>query len=137
MPNYRSKLEQLTAALLKKNKIKFEYEAKRIPFRSRVKSGECGDCTGTHVFQKRAYLPDFTLEDGRIVEAKGRLTSSERTKFLAIRNTNPEIRIAFVFGADNKLTKGKDRRYSDWCVDNGFEYAVKALPTSIKSPDPS
>lgn len=133
---YRSKLEELTAALLKKNKIKFEYEARRIPFRSRIKSGECpseyGGCGSKDVYQKRTYLPDFTLPDGTIVESKGKLTPSERTKFLAIKSSNPELRIVFVFGANNKLSKGNpDRRYSHWCDEHGFEYGVKALPASL------
>lgn len=127
---YRSKLEVLTAQLLTKNKINFEYEAKRIPFRSRVKSGVCGECDCTTVYQKRQYLPDFTLPDGHVIEAKGRLTSSERTKFLGIRAFNPELRVSFVFGADNKLSKGKPKRYSDWCKENGFDYGVKQLPPS-------
>lgn len=130
---YRSQLEVITAGLLKASGIKFKYEARKIPFRSRVKSGICGECECREVFQVRSYLPDFELPDGRIVEAKGKLTSSERTKFLAIRASNPNLYVCFVFGADNKLTKSKPRRYSDWCKDNDFDYGIKQLPASIKS----
>lgn len=131
MPAYRSKLEELTAQLLKDAGHKFKYEQKNIEYRSRVRGGHCGECESKDVYRKRRYLPDFTLNDGTIVEAKGKLTSSERTKFLAIRESNPGITIVFVFGADNKLTKRKEFRYSDWCKQHGFEYGVKLLPASL------
>ncbi len=130
---YRSKLEVLTAKLLKDQGIKFKYEAENVDYRSRVRSGIC-ECGSKDVYQRRKYLPDFKLAERFYVESKGKLTSSERTKFLSIRDSNPGIRIVFVFGADNKLSKSSAKRYSDWCGVHGFEYGIKALPASIGDP---
>ena len=127
---YRSKLEQLTAKLLKDNGHKFKYEDGKISYRSRVRGGRCSSCDSTKTTRGRSYLPDFRVGEV-IVEAKGRLTSSERTKFLDIVSSNPGIKIYFVFGADNKLNKNKPKRYSDWCNEHGFEYGIKQLPASL------
>lgn len=129
--SYRSKLEVLVAKLLTEKRIKFEYEPRKIKYQSRVHGGRCVECGAKKVFRMRSYLPDFVLQDGTVVEAKGRLTPSERTKFLSIRESNPQLRIVFVFGADNKLNKRKDARYSDWCIEHDFEYGIKQLAPGL------
>lgn len=133
MPNnYRSNLERLTAKLLQDAGIKFKYERTKLKYVSPVVGGLCGECGATSgVGKRRTYLADFTLSGSIIIEAKGKLTSSERTKFLAIRKSNPDWTIIFVFGANNKLNKRKEKRYSDWCEEHGFAYGIKALPTSF------
>lgn len=133
---YRSKLEVLTAALLNSAKIKFKYETLTLHFVGPVQGGICSKCgDGKGVGKKRRYLADFHLVgDDRVrcvVEAKGRLTSAERTKFLAIRKSNPDYTIYFVFGSDNKLNKHKEKRYSDWCNEHGFEFGIKSLPSGL------
>lgn len=129
---YRSKLEQLTAALLKRNKIKFEYESIKLKYDFPVRGGYCSSCkSGKQVVRRRHYLPDFVLGSNSILEAKGILGSSERSKFLAIKKSNPEWNVAFVFGADNKLSRNSKQRYSDWCRDHGFDFGIKELPRTL------
>ena len=130
---YRSKLEELVAVILKRKGIPFKYEEGKIKYRSRVRGGRCGECGCKDVYRERTYLPDFTLADGTVIEAKGRMSSPERTKFLDIAESNPDLNIVFIFGADNKLARGKDKRYSDWCREHGYDYAVKKLPDCIAS----
>lgn len=128
---YRSKLEQSIATLLTRYGISFEYEPEVMEFDYPVKGGRCGDCKSHRVVKKRTYLPDFRLSDGTIVEGKGILTQEERGKFLVLKKQYPDVRIAFVFGFNNKIRKDKPERYSDWCIQHGFDFAVLSLPKSV------
>jgi len=75
------------------------------------------------------YLPDFTLKskDGKrviYVEAKGWFKPRDRTKMLRVKETNPDLDIRFIFQKDNRIAKGSNTYYSDWCEKHGFKYAV-------------
>src|SRR5690348_15149299 len=128
---YRSKLETLIATLLTRHGIDFEYEPELIKFDYPVKGGRCSDCGSKHVAKSRTYLPDFRLMDGSYLEGKGILSQGERGKFLALKKQHPNMQLSFVFGFDNKLRKDKPERYSDWCKQHGFEFAVLGLPKSV------
>ena len=77
---------------------------------------------------EKVYIPDFIVYDRRgnkiYIEAKGRFTSSDRTKMLRVKEQNPTLDIRLVFMQDNYLTKKKIRRYTEWATDNGFPCSV-------------
>jgi len=118
------------AAQLDAHGVKYGYEISKFKYKKRVKSGECDSCGHRKVSQNKNYLADFTIHNGDIVEAKGYFHASDRAKMLAVREANPDIRIAFIFGADNKLSKKNDKRYSEWCNDHGFLFCIRKIPGS-------
>jgi len=137
--SYRSKLEELTAKLLTDAGYKFKYEHTKLRFKVPVRQGRCESCgaKGKFIVKWRTYLADFLVGPKLILESKGILGASERAKFLAIKASNPEWTVAFVFGADNKLNKRKEKRYSDWCREHDFEYGIKQLPACLLSDGPT
>lgn len=78
---------------------------------------------------KHKYTPDFILDNGIIIETKGRFVTSDRKKHLLIKKQHPELDIRFLFqNAKAKLNKGSKTTYADWCEKNGFIYADKFIP---------
>lgn len=77
---------------------------------------------------EKVYIPDFIVYDkfgNKIyIEAKGRFTSSDRTKMLRVKEQNPEKDIRLVFMQDNYLTKKKLKRYTEWATEHGFQCSV-------------
>ena len=69
---YRSGLEHTISIYLKELKHKYKYEALKI---------EWEDLT------YRTYTPDFILNNGIIIETKGRFLSADRKKHIAIKKT--------------------------------------------------
>ena len=111
---YRSGLERTVASTLRKKKVKFTYEEKKIKWED---------------FKVRTYTPDFILENGIIVETKGRFVVSDRMKHLAIKKQYPWLDIRFVFSnANAKLSKTSTTSYAQWCRRYGFMYATKEIP---------
>ena len=125
---FRSSLEAGVATQLEAHDIKFGYEVTKFKYKKRVVSGECDSCGHRKVSQNKNYLADFTIHNGDILEVKGYFHATDRAKMLAVRQHNPDARIAFVFGADNKLSKNKDTRYSDWCAEHGFIFCIRKIP---------
>lgn len=112
---FRSGLEQDNAKWLKQNGVNFEYETMKIKWVS-----------ATHT-----YTPDFVLENGIIIEAKGRFVGSERAKHLAVKKQHPDLDIRFVFSNSNtRLSKGSKTTYGSWCEKHGFLYADEKIPVS-------
>ena len=92
---FRSRLERKVYELSIKGKIKgARYEAVRLPY--------------TRVCH---YKPDWILPNNIVVEIKGRFTSTDRTKHLAIKQEHPDVDVRFVFDQDNKLSKTSATRY--------------------------
>jgi len=110
----KSKFEEDVAKWLRSAKQKVRYEEIRIRYA---------------VIQHRYYKPDFILNNGIIIEAKGWLRPRDRTKHLLIKDQYPDLDIRFLFqNANNFLRKGSKTRYSDWCNKYGIMYAHKELP---------
>jgi len=111
---YRSGLEQDTAKFLKKRRIGFTYEEMKIKWIDpKIKT----------------YTPDFVLDNGIIIETKGRFISPDRAKHLAVRNQYPELDIRFVFtNSKSKLYKGSKTTYGMWCNKYDFKYADRYIP---------
>ena len=110
----KSKFEYDVAKWLRSVKQKVRYEEIRIKYA---------------VIRHRYYTPDFILNNGIIIEAKGWLRPSDRTKHLLIKEQYPDLDIRFLFqNANNLLRKGSKPRYCDWCDKHGFLYAHKEIP---------
>lgn len=74
--------------------------------------------------KNRNYIPDFVLESGIVIEAKGKLDRQTKEKMLLVLEQNPDRDIRFLFMRDNKLSKTSKTRYSDWCNKRGITHAV-------------
>lgn len=111
---YRSGLEESTATDLAERGVGFTYEETKIKWTD---------------LKVRSYTPDFVLENGIIIETKGRFVSTDRRKHKEIQKQFPEHDIRFVFNNSRaKLYKGAKSTYGDWCKSNGFLYSDKLIP---------
>lgn len=110
---FRSGLEQDNAKHLKACRCKFTYEEQSIQY----------------VGKPKRYTPDFVLDNGVIIETKGRFTATDRAKHLLVKEQHPELDIRFVFSnANNKLSKRSKTTYAQWCERHGFLYAEGLIP---------
>jgi hypothetical protein len=128
---YRSKLEFDMATFLNDRGIPFKYEADKLVYYTSVRGGKCGVCGSVKgVLKKRYYVPDFTV-GARILETKGRLTSAERTKFIALNEAYPG-KIVLVFQRNNPIRKGSSTTYTDWAAEEGIRSVVTpVLPPTL------
>ena len=112
--HYRSGLEERTAKYLRSLKVKFTYEKMKIKWQD---------------LRYRTYTPDFVLDNGIIIETKGRFIPSDRSKHLRIREQHPDLDIRFIFSNPNaRLYKGSKSTYASWCEKYGFKYAKEKIP---------
>ena len=113
---YRSGLEDQIAAYLESNQKELRYEQLKIEWED---------------LRYRVYTPDFQLDNGIIIETKGKFDSEDRRKHVEVKKQHPELDIRFVFSnAKAKLYKGAKSRYCDWCDKNGFKWAHRVIPES-------
>lgn len=112
---FRSGLEDDVAKMLTEAGIPFTYEETKIRY---IKPAS-----------EHQYTPDFVLDNGIIVETKGRFLVADRKKHLLIKRQHPELDIRLVFSnSKQKLAKGSRTTYAAWCEKNGFLYADKTIP---------
>jgi hypothetical protein len=112
---FRSGLEDDVAKMLTEAGVPFTYEETKIKY---IKPAS-----------EHQYTPDFVLDNGIIVETKGRFLVADRKKHLLIKRQHPELDIRLVFSnSKQKLAKGSRTTYAAWCEKNGFLYADKAIP---------
>ena len=112
---FRSGLEETVSKALKEAGVPFTYEKKKIRY---IKPAS-----------EHQYTADFELDNGIIIETKGRFMIQDRKKHLLIKRQHPHLDIRFVFSNSNqKLNKGSRTTYAQWCVKNGFLYADKEIP---------
>ena len=113
--NYRSGLEENVINNLKQRNVSFSYEQRVV----------CYFKPAT----KHNYTPDIELENGILIEIKGFFKREDRKKHLLVKEQNPNLDIRFIFGnSKNKIYKGSQTSYADWCNKNGFQYADKIIP---------
>ncbi len=75
------------------------------------------------------YTPDFVLDNGVIIETKGRFVKNDRMKHRWIKTQHPELDIRFVFNNPNaRLQKGAKSTYAQWCDKYGFLYSKEVIP---------
>jgi len=114
---FRSGTEMEVSQNLKDRKIKFEYETLKIEYEVPPR--------------KAKYTPDFILDNGIILEVKGRFFAADRKKMLLVKMQNPKLDIRFLFtNSKMKITKSSKTTYGDWCDKNGFQYADTTVPNS-------
>ena len=112
---FRSGLEDDVAKALTEAGVPFTYEEVKIKY---IKPAS-----------EHQYTPDFVLDNGIIVETKGRFLIADRKKHMLIKRQQPHLDIRFVFSnSKQKLNKGSYTTYAQWCVKNGFMYADKMIP---------
>jgi predicted nuclease of restriction endonuclease-like RecB superfamily len=104
----RNKFEDKLYRRLKRAKVRFKYEALKIPY-----------------ILARHYIPDFIIETptGQVlIEAKGYFRPEAKAKMLAVKKLNPQLDIRLVFYSANP-------KQIRWAEKNGFRYAVGDIPT--------
>lgn len=112
---FRSGLEEAVAEELISKGIGFTFEEIKIPYVKPSKPAK--------------YTPDFVLENGIIVETKGRFLTEDRQKHILIKDQHPDLDIRFVFSnSRTKISKRSSTTYAMWCEKNGFLYADKEIP---------
>lgn len=111
---WRSGLEERVAKQLDEAGTKYKYEEVKIPY---------------EVHKHCKYTPDFVLDNGIIIETKGRFVVQDRMKHLLIKEQHPELDIRFVFtNPKAKISKVSKTTYAMWCAKHGFEYAKQIVP---------
>lgn len=89
------------------------------------------------IIREGQYLPDFVhipreqIQDTIVFETKGRWYPKDRTKLLAVLESNPGLTVVMVFQQDNWLTKRHTQRYSDWCKKRNIPYCIGIDLTKI------
>lgn len=108
--SWRSGLEDQTAGDLDKRGIPYRYEDVKLRYERPPSS--------------HTYLPDFVLDNGIVVETKGRFELDDRKKHLWIKNQHPDLDIRFIFTrSQSPLKKGAKSSYADWCKKYGFIFS--------------
>lgn len=110
----RSGFEAKIVEQLRAKKVKFEYETLKLKY--------------VLPETKHTYTPDFSLPNGVIIEAKGKLDPATRKKMMAVKNSHPDLDIRFVFQRDNPIRKGSKTTYSMWSEKAGFPWAIGEVP---------
>jgi hypothetical protein len=114
---FRSGLEEAIAGILTSKGVRFTFEELVIPYIKPERPAK--------------YTPDFVLENGIIIESKGRFLTEDRQKHLLIKKQHPNLDIRFVFSnSRTKISKRSSTTYGDWCNKNGFQFADKEIPDS-------
>ena len=112
MPNFRSGLERTLATQLKAAGVPFEYETTKLAY------------TISH-----EYIPDFILENGIIIEAKGYFRRpDEIAKMRAVKYSYPDLDIRFVFSNADKPIPRQKQTHGQWAERHGFLYATGRIP---------
>lgn len=103
----KNKFEGRTFDHLTKLKVKFKYEAEKIPY-----------------ILARHYCPDFVIqtEKGKVyIECKGYLRPEHKSKMVAVKKLHPELDIRILFYAKKKAD-------IKWAEKHGFVWAVDTIP---------
>lgn len=112
---FRSGLEEKVAEFLTSKGVKFTFETLKVSY---VKPET-----------KHTYTPDFILDNGIIIETKGRWLLDDRKKHLLIRKQHPNLDIRILFqNANAKISKGSKTSYADFCEKHNIPYAHREIP---------
>ena len=127
--NLRSKFERRIAKELDDAGCDYTYETYSYEYDEPLRKNlaRCADCDGTNLLRTGWYTPDFFLDNGTIIETKGRFTASDRRKMVAIKEHH-DIDIKMLFMRDNRIHKNSSTFYSDWCMTNGYDFAIGHVP---------
>ena len=111
---FRSKFEGTVWEAAKRSRKAIRYEPHFIPY-----------------VIKGSYLPDFILPNGIIIEAKGYLDAAACRKMKAVKASNPNLDIRFVFQNPNgkRNSRAKLKNW-EWAERHGFQWASGTIPLS-------
>jgi len=123
MGEYRSIFERDIATALEELGISFRYEACTYKWREKLPSGYCVECGTKDVYADRTYTPDFFLDNGYVIEAKGMFTAKDRKIAAAMQEQHPEVKMVYLFGHNNRLSRGSRTTYMEWCRKRGLASA--------------
>lgn len=126
----RSAFEDRVAESLDKASMPFTYETWSYEYDEPLRKNlaRCVECGSTTLVRTGWYTPDFFLENGVVIESKGRFTAADRRKMLAVRKGHPYLDIKMLFMRDNKIHKRSSTYYSDWCMENNYDFAIGEVP---------
>ena len=111
---YRSGLEHLVAKQIKHARHKLRYEVMKIQWID---------------FSIRSYTPDFVLDNGIIIEAKGFWSTADRRKHIEIKNQHKDLDIRLVFeNSKRKIRKGSKTTYAEWCDKKEILFCDRVIP---------
>lgn len=114
---FRSGLEEKVADYLTSKGVGFSFETLKVSY---VKPET-----------KHIYTPDFILDNGIIIETKGRWLLDDRKKHILIRKQHPHLDIRILFqNANAKIRKGSKTSYADFCEKHGIPYAHREIPVA-------
>ena len=114
---FRSGLEEKVAEYLTSKGVGFSFETIKVSY---VKPET-----------KHIYTPDFILDNGIIIETKGRWMLDDRKKHILIRKQHPNLDIRILFqNANAKISKGSKTSYADFCEKHGIPYAHREIPVA-------
>ena len=114
---FRSGLEEKVADYLTSKGVGFSFETLKVSY---VKPET-----------KHIYTPDFILDNGIIIETKGRWMMEDRKKHILIRKQHPNLDIRILFqNANAKISKGSKTSYADFCEKHGIPYAHREIPVA-------
>jgi hypothetical protein len=114
------------AEMLRTQKVKYDYEKESFPWLETVPNAYCPSCKQPAI-ASRSYTPDFFLNNGVVVEAKGRFTPKDRKIALAMKAKMGDA-YKMVFQFDNRLSRKSKTRYSQWCSKHGIDFAIRQIP---------
>jgi hypothetical protein len=119
---FRSGLEVEIADQLDAHGTGYAYEPGRIRY--------------TQPAKERNFTPYFILPSGIVIEGKGRFITADRTKFVYIKETHPDLDLRFIFSnPDQRISKTSKTTYAKWCEYKGFLWAGPVVPVEwLKEP---
>ena len=113
---FRSGLEQIIAKQIKHAGHKLRYETIKIKWID---------------FSVRSYTPDFVLDNGIIIEAKGFWSTADRRKHVEIKKQHTDLDIRMVFeNSKRKIRKGSQTTYGGWCEKKEILFCDRVIPKS-------
>ena len=111
----RSGLEDVICKELSERGIPYKYEELTIVY--------------TQPEKQRKYTPDIVLENGIVVEIKGRWVTADRQKIGLVKSQFPDLDLRMVFSnSKTKISKTSKTTYADYCDKLGIPYADKMIP---------
>jgi hypothetical protein len=130
LKKYRSNFERKLAKQLEEAKIGFEYEKHTYKLYLPVKMRDifCEKCGSGNIYTVSWYTPDWFLDNGIVVESKGKLMLKDRAKATAMLEQYPEVDYRMVFMRDNKISTTSKTRYSDWAERQDISYYIGSIP---------
>lgn len=111
LAGFRSGFERTLDQQLRSSGVGYSYETMKIAY---VLEG--------------TYNPDFILDNGIIIEAKGYLDAVAKRKMIAVKKQHPELDIRFVFQSSATKVAGGKQTNADWARKNGFQHAEQRIP---------